>query len=86
MDASMDIAGRGPTDAQVDPAEAPIRRVTWGIHRAELAIQAAKEPGLRAVGVPNAHYAQLRTLLDDVVTDLAGWTDGTTTGRSSRQR
>jgi DNA-binding MarR family transcriptional regulator len=63
MSASPNTAGRTSADAQpLDPAETPIRRVTWGVHRAELAIQAAKEPGLREVGVPNAHYALLMTI------------------------
>jgi DNA-binding MarR family transcriptional regulator len=35
------------------------RRVTWTLRRADLAVQRAKEPGLRAVGVPQAHYALL---------------------------
>jgi DNA-binding MarR family transcriptional regulator len=34
-------------------------RVTWTLRRADLAVQRAKEPGLRAVGVPQAHYALL---------------------------
>lgn len=56
-------AGTAGTEAAgLDPAEQPIRRVTWGIHRAELAVQAAKEPGLRAVDVANAHYALLMTI------------------------
>lgn len=63
VDGSKSTANPTLTDAQrLDPAEAPIRRVTWGIHRAELATQAAKEPGLRAIGVPNAHYALLMTI------------------------
>jgi DNA-binding MarR family transcriptional regulator len=35
------------------------RRVTWTLRRADHAVQRAKEPGLRAVGVPQAHYALL---------------------------
>ena len=35
------------------------RRVIWTLRRADLAVQRAKEPGLRAVGVPQAHYALL---------------------------
>ena len=35
------------------------RRVTWTLRRADLAVVRAKEPGLRAVGVPQAHYALL---------------------------
>jgi DNA-binding MarR family transcriptional regulator len=63
MDASLNPAGSPLADApRLDPAETPTRRVTWGIHRAELAVQAAKEPGLRTVGVPNAHYALLMTI------------------------
>jgi len=63
MDASTSTADPAGTDPrQIDPAQEPIRRVTWGIHRAELAIQAAKEPGLRAIGVPNSHYALLMTI------------------------
>jgi DNA-binding MarR family transcriptional regulator len=63
VDESKSTAAPADPDLdQVDPAEEPLRRVTWGIHRAELAIQAAKEPGLRAVGVPNAHYALLMTI------------------------
>jgi DNA-binding MarR family transcriptional regulator len=34
-------------------------RVTWTLRRADHAVQRAKEPGLRAVGVPQAHYALL---------------------------
>ena len=41
------------------PAEEALRRVTWMLRRAGLAVQAAKEPDLRAVGVPSAHYALL---------------------------
>ncbi|PRY35186.1 MarR family winged helix-turn-helix transcriptional regulator [Umezawaea tangerina] len=39
--------------------EDALSRVVWALRRAELAVQAAKEPGLRAVGVPAAHYALL---------------------------
>ena len=40
-------------------AKQALRRVTWTLRRADLAVQAAKEPGLRSVGVPAAHYALL---------------------------
>jgi DNA-binding MarR family transcriptional regulator len=67
MDPSMDTAGPAAAQAPdraaaLDPAEQPIRRVTWGLHRTELAIQAAKEPELRAAGVPAAHYALLMNI------------------------
>lgn len=40
-------------------AEQALRRITWTLRRADLAAQAAKDPGLRAVGVPASHYALL---------------------------
>ena len=45
--------------AMEQPPEEALRRVTWGLRRAEMAVQAAKEPGFRAVGVQGAHYALL---------------------------
>lgn len=42
--------------------EQALRRVTWAVRRADLALQAAKEPDLRAVDVPGAHYALLITV------------------------
>jgi DNA-binding MarR family transcriptional regulator len=40
-------------------AEQALGRISWTLRRADLATQAAKDPGLRAVGVPNSHYALL---------------------------
>lgn len=37
-------------------------RVSWALRRADLALQTAKEPPLRRVGVPGAHYAVLMGL------------------------
>ncbi len=34
-------------------------RVTWALRRADLAMQAVKEPPLRAVGLSGSHYALL---------------------------
>jgi DNA-binding MarR family transcriptional regulator len=45
------------------PAHVPdkdaINRVLWTINRTDVALRAVKEPRLRAVGVPYAHYALL---------------------------
>ena len=46
----------------VEDAPAPqvvLERVSWTVRRADLAIQALKDPGLREVGVPNSHYSLL---------------------------
>ncbi len=37
-------------------------RVTWALRRADLAMQAVKEPPLRAVGMSGSHYAVLMNL------------------------
>lgn len=37
-------------------------RVSWALRRADLALQTAKEPLLRRVGVPGAHYTVLISL------------------------
>jgi DNA-binding MarR family transcriptional regulator len=40
-------------------AEDALARVSWTLRRADLAIQGAKEPGLREIQVPAAHYSLL---------------------------
>jgi DNA-binding MarR family transcriptional regulator len=40
-------------------AEETLRRVSWTLRRTELALHAAKEPGLRNISVPSAHYSLL---------------------------
>ncbi len=44
------------------PHEESLDRVTWALRRADLAMQAAKEPPLRAVGVPGSQYQVLINL------------------------
>ncbi len=40
----------------------PVDRVTWALRRADLALQAVKEPPLRALGLSGSHYAVLMNL------------------------
>lgn len=46
------------------PADDPDSRdrVTWALRRADLAMQAVKEPPLRATGMSGSHYAVLMSL------------------------
>ncbi|GAB3953887.1 hypothetical protein GCM10029976_094960 [Kribbella albertanoniae] len=47
-----------PESGETDPVD----RVTWALRRADLALQAVKEPPLRAIGLSGSHYAVLMSL------------------------
>jgi DNA-binding MarR family transcriptional regulator len=47
---------KGPA---IVPNKDAVRRVMWTINRTDVALRAVKEPRLRAVGVPYAHYSLL---------------------------
>jgi DNA-binding MarR family transcriptional regulator len=51
-----------PGSGQEASREESLDRVTWALRRADLAMQAAKEPPLRAVGVPSSQYQVLINL------------------------
>jgi DNA-binding MarR family transcriptional regulator len=51
-----------PNPVAPPSAEEVVARVAWALRRADLTLQAAKEPPLRTVGVPGSHYAVLISL------------------------
>ncbi|MEW2623593.1 MarR family winged helix-turn-helix transcriptional regulator [Streptomyces sp. NPDC048106] len=51
-----------PAPGAPSPAEEIFGRVAWALRRADLMLQAVKEPPLRGVGMPGSQYTVLITL------------------------